>query len=205
LTRAFEEVFGIPDGFAGVPAAGRTDPWVIGEAARRHGLRVDPPALERLRQAYLDYLAVEIEQPGPRKGVLPGVRPLLDALADHDGAWLGLLTGNFEGGARIKLEHFDLWRYFRSGAFGDDAFARNDLFQAALSRVREGGGPAFEPHQVVIIGDTPLDIDVARAGGGYSVAVATGSYDVAALRAAGADVALPDLTDLSAVLGALRL
>lgn len=205
LTQAFEELFGISDGFGGVPAAGRTDTWIIAEAARRHGVAVDASTLARLRDSYLNRLTVEIELPGPRKGILPGVRPLLDALHVRSDAWLGLLTGNFEGGARIKLEHFDLWRYFRSGAYGDDATIRNELFAAALTRVREAGGPEFDPKDVVVIGDTPLDIEVARAGGGRSIGVATGSYDVHALRDSGADVVLSNLENLPAVMAALGL
>ena len=203
LTHAFEGCFGIRDGFAGVPAAGRTDPWVIAEAARRHGVTVDSPTVSRLRDTYLERLTYEIQQPGPRKGILPGVHPLLEALSARADIWLGLLTGNFEGGARLKLEYFDLWRYFRTGAFGDDALTRNELFDAALARVRAVGGPSFDPAQVIVIGDTPLDVEVAQAGGGRSVAVATGSYDMATLRDAGADVVLPDLEDLDAALTAL--
>ena len=203
LTHAFEGLFGIADGFAGVPAAGRTDRWVIAEAARLQGVTVDADTLTRLRDAYLDRLTHEIHRPGPRKGILPGVRPLLETLSGRSDVWLGLLTGNFEGGARIKLEYFDLWRYFRTGAFGDDVLTRNELFDAALARVRAAGGPAFDPTDVFVIGDTPLDVEVAQAGGGRSVAVATGSYDVEALRETGADVVLSDLEDLDAALNAL--
>jgi phosphoglycolate phosphatase-like HAD superfamily hydrolase len=203
LTHAFEQLLGVPDGFAGVSAAGRTDPWIIAEAARHRGVVIDPNTFLQLRDAYLERLPREMHVPAPRKGVLPGVRPLLDTLSGREDVWLGLLTGNFEGGARIKLEYFDLWRYFRTGAFGDDVLARNDLFDAALARVRESGGPAFEPADVIVIGDTPLDVEVARVGGGRSVGVATGSYDVEALRDSGADVVLRDLEDLEAALTAL--
>jgi len=116
-----------------------------------------------------------------------------------------LLTGNLEHGARVKLEYFDLWRYFRCGAFGDDAVERNGLFADALARVKKIGGPVFAAADVVIVGDTPLDIAVARAGGARSVGVATGSYDVAALQAAGADAVLVDFSDLAATLAAMGL
>ena len=67
---------------------------------------------------------------------MPGVRELLDALAARDDVYLALLTGNYESGARLKLEYFDLWRYFRCGAFGDDAPDRNGLLPKALARGR---------------------------------------------------------------------
>ena len=70
---------------------------------------------------------------------MPGIRELLDALEPRDDMALGLLTGNFEEGARIKLQHFDLWKYFRCGAFGDDASDRNHLVPVAMQRARDCG------------------------------------------------------------------
>ena len=77
----------------------------------------------------LGYLTRELETPGLRKDIMPGVRELLDALADRDDVYLALLTGNYEAAARVKLEYFDLWRYFACGAFGDEAPDRNGLDQ----------------------------------------------------------------------------
>src|SRR5438552_19082305 len=111
---------------------------------------------------------MELEKPGARKGVLPGVRELLDVLADRDDVYLALLTGNYEEAARLKLEYFDLWRYFPCGAFGDDAPDRNGLLPRAIARVRECGGPEVAPEDVVVIGDTPLDVACAAAGGARS-------------------------------------
>ena len=136
---------------------------------------------------------------------MPGVRPLLDSLTNRSGVYLALLTGNYEDAARLKLEYFDLWRYFRCGAFGDDAPDRNSLMPKALDRIRECGGPDVGPADVVVIGDTPLDVTCAAAAGARSIAVATGSYDVAALRSTGADVVLTDLSDEADVLRALQL
>jgi phosphoglycolate phosphatase-like HAD superfamily hydrolase len=100
----------------------------------------------------------------------------------------------------VKLEHFDLWRYFSCGAFGDDAPDRNGLLPKALARIDACGGPSVAASDVVVIGDTPLDIACAASGGARSIAVATGGYDAASLRAAGADVVFEDLSDLDAVL-----
>jgi phosphoglycolate phosphatase-like HAD superfamily hydrolase len=131
---------------------------------------------------------------------MPGVRELLDALSARDDVYVALLTGNYEEGARIKLEYFDLWRYFHCGAFGDDAPHRNGLVAKALARVTACGGPSFRAANTIVIGDTPLDVACAAFSGARSIAVATGSYSVEELRASGADVVLQDLADTTQVL-----
>jgi len=205
MARAFAEIFGVQNGLASISMAGRTDAWIVAQMAAEHGMPCSDDLLERFHDVYIGHLLQEIHKSGPRKGVLPGVRSVLDALVPHPQAHLGLLTGNFERGAQIKLEYFDLWRYFASGAFGDRAHDRNSLLSAAIERVRASGGPSVQPSDVVIVGDTPLDVAVAVAAGARSLAVATGSYDVNSLRASGADVVMEDLTDVEAVLEGLGL
>jgi phosphoglycolate phosphatase len=200
MSMAFEEIFGIRDAFRAMPLAGRTDAWILRDGAAAHGIPPDSPALARFREVYLRHLAAELDKPGPRKGVMPGVRDLLDALSVRADIYLALLTGNYEEGARLKLEHFDLWRYFRCGAFGDEAPHRNGLVATAVERVAACGGPEFSAAQVVVIGDTPLDVAGALFSGARSIAVATGSHSVEELRATGADVVLKDLSDTQAVL-----
>jgi phosphoglycolate phosphatase len=202
MSLAFEDVFGVRDGLIGVPMAGRTDAWILAQAVAAHDLPCDSEMVLRFRERYLTHLADEVHRPGPRKGVMPGVRPLLDALAARDDAFLALLTGNVEQGARVKLEYFDLWRYFRCGAFGDSALERNGLLATAVARAEACGCPSMRPSEIVVVGDTPLDVAVARAGGVRSVAVATGSYNTVMLAASGADVVLEDFSDLRAALDA---
>jgi phosphoglycolate phosphatase-like HAD superfamily hydrolase len=203
MARAFEDEFGIANGFAQLSFAGRTDAWLLQHAALVHGVEYDSSRLQRVRENYLGYLAYEVQQPGPRKNILPGVASLLETLSARDDVFLALLTGNFEGGARIKLEYFGLWRHFRCGAFGDETSDRNALLKTAVARVASCGQPIPEPSQIVIVGDTPFDIEVARAGGVRSVAVATGTFPAPTLKDAGADVVLDDLSDLAATLAAL--
>ena len=198
-----EEEFGIADGLSDLSFAGRTDAWLLAQAAAARGLACDPVRVRSVREKYLVHLAHEVRQPGPRKRVLPGVVALLDALASNDDVFLALLTGNFEGGARIKLEYFDLWRHFRCGAFGDDTSDRNALLETALARVASCGQPIPDRSHIVVVGDTPFDVGVALAGGVRSVAVATGSFEVSELTGAGADVVLNDFSDLAATLVAL--
>jgi phosphoglycolate phosphatase len=204
LAKAFQEVFAI-DGFQGVSMAGRTDKWILTELVSRHGLASDDTRLPFLRDSYLTHLTQEMHEPAAGKGILPGVSHLLDVLAVRDDVRLALLTGNLAAGARVKLEYFNLWHYFACGAFGDDTPDRNALFTVAMDGVHLLEGIAPRAEDVVVIGDTPFDIQVAIAGGAKSLAVATGGFDTAALRAAGADVVLSDLSDLPAVLDALGL
>lgn len=206
MTRAFEELFAIADAFRGIPMPGRTDSWILSDAAIAHAIPVQSPDLARFPEIYLRHLERELAAPvpaGARNGVMPGVRPLLDALHARDDVFLALLTGNYEAAARVKLEHFDLWRYFACGAFGDAAPDRNRLLPRAIDAVRACGLTAATPAHAVVIGDTPLDVACAAAGGARSIAVATGGHGVDELRAAGADAVFEDLSDLGAVLRAI--
>ena len=124
---------------------------------------------------------------------MPGIRELLDILEGRDDVFLGLLTGNFEAGARIKLEHFDLWRYFRCGAFGDDAADRNELVPFAVERARRCGLPDIAAADIFVVGDTPHDVACARAVGAVPIGVATGGFTSAQLRESGADIVFENL------------
>lgn len=205
MLRAFTDLFGFSDGLGSISMAGRTDAWIVAQMAAAHGISVGEAEVRAFHDTYLRYLGEEILQPGPRKGILPGVRELLDALALRDDVHLALLTGNYRRGAEIKLGYFDLWRYFSTGAFGDDAHDRNGLLWTAIDNVSAAGGPRARPSETLIIGDTPLDVAVAVAGGARSLGVATGSYDVDTLLESGADAAVQDLSDTATVLQMLGL
>jgi phosphoglycolate phosphatase-like HAD superfamily hydrolase len=206
MSLAFEEVFAVANAFQGMPMAGRTDSWILNDAVAAHGIPPDAPAFSRFREAYLRHLSDQLEQPGTgRKGLMPGVRELLDALAPREDVYLALLTGNYEAGARLKLEYFDLWKYFPCGAFGDAAPHRNVLVPKALAQVEACGGLRFSAPDAVVVGDTPLDVGCARHAGARSLAVATGSHSVEELRQAGADDVLSHLGDTDEVLRVLRL
>jgi phosphoglycolate phosphatase len=206
MTLAFEELLGIRDAFRGIPMAGRTDSWILADAAAAHSIPADSDDLARFRDVYLAHLVEQIEEPGAsRKGVMPGVRELLDALSGRPNVYLALLTGNYEAAARIKLEYFDLWRYFRCGVFGDEAPDRNGLLPRALTTVAACGGPSFASAETIVVGDTPLDIACAKFSNARSVGVATGMHSVDELRSAGADVVFADLSDTASVLRALSV
>lgn len=203
LNRAFEEVFGATDAFAGIPVAGRTDTLIVDDALYRAGVAADQPMRRHFFARYCEYLKEEILYPGPKKGLLPGVELLLEQLASHSELVSALLTGNFAAAAQIKLGYFGIWRYFTCGAYGDDAPVREDLLPIALARAREAGIPIVSTTDVVVVGDTPLDVQCAAAAGARSIAVATGSFNEEALWQAGADVVLSDLSDSSLFLAAI--
>ena len=224
---AFHEVFGIRGAFEHIPMPGRTDGAILKDAFTRAipqsqiladailaaGVHPVDGEIARYKASYFARFAEEIHKPVPVdpersakhrfKGVLPGVREVLDALDGRPDVFLGLLTGNYEQGARIKLEYFGLWRHFRCGAYGDDSLDRHALVPVAVERSRRAGCPEVDPRDVVIIGDTPLDVACARDAGVSCLAVATGGYSVDALRAAGADTVFESLSDTDAVVRAL--
>lgn len=205
MTLAFRDLLAIEDGFAGVPMPGRTDQIILRDALERAGRGADSALAREFHDRYIEHLAREIHTPAPGKfkGVLPGIREVLDLLSRREDVMLGLLTGNYRAAARIKLDHFDLSRYFRCGAFGDDAADRNALVPIAVSRAIECGLGELPAGRVVVIGDTPHDIACARAAGARAVAVATGGVDADTLRQAGPDVVFPDLSDTGSVLAAI--
>ncbi len=201
MNRACEDLVQGADAMAGVTFAGRTDWSILGDILRNHGHTLDEILLDELRRRYVAHLDEEIRLPGRGvKDVMPGIRELLDALQCRDDVHLGLLTGNFIEGARIKLEYFDLWKYFPWGAFGGDAANRNDLVPIALARAREHGIDGIDRENVIVVGDTPNDIECALVAGATPVAVATGSYSTIQLRAAGAEIVFEDFRETAAFL-----
>ena len=204
MNLAFTDVFGVDRGFDGIPMPGRTDRRILEDAIVRAGIVAKDGELGRFRDRYFKRLLEAIHEPGPRKGIMPGVCDLLDTLAARDDVFLALLTGNYEEAARIKLEHFDLWRYFRCGGYGDEVIDRRDLFPLVVSRARAAGAPDVIASDVLVVGDTVLDVACAVAAGARSVAVATGSDDVETLRKSGADVVFEDLHDTGAFLKLLE-
>jgi len=125
--------------------------------------------------------------------LLPGVGELLEALAARDDVALGLLTGNWERGARIKLSRHDLNRYFAFGSFGDGRLDREELPPVAWERAHATIGRRFAPHETLIVGDALPDISCAHAHGVRCLAVASGWTAAERLAAAGADWVLADL------------
>src|SRR4029078_9548990 len=183
MNRAFSQTCGLTDALKRVEVAGRTDRLIMTDALALSGRPLDDDLLAQFRELYCTFLREELVAAPTHeysdagvKGMLPGVRTLLDLLQDRDDIDLALLTGNFRSSAEIKLAHYDLWRYFPWGAFADDALERPDLLPVALTRYHSHTARAIDPADVIIVGDTPHDVTCARAGGAKVVAVATGVF-----------------------------
>jgi phosphoglycolate phosphatase len=201
MNDAFERLHGRHDALRGVPVSGRTDRAILTEVFGRWNEELTDAVVAPLRDLYFEGLERELKvATGPGVGVLPGVYEALDTLERDPSFALGLLTGNFERGAEIKLAHFDLWRRFRFGAFGDEHVDRRALVPVAVERARACGIAAAH---VVVIGDTPLDVDCAHAHGARAVAVATGDYSLDELAATGAEIVVDTLEALHPIAGRL--
>jgi len=197
---AMVETFGTTGDVANTSFAGKTDPQIARELLRGEGFEPDEiqEGLERLWSRYLAHLEERLADL-PME-VLPGVPDLLDALEPHVDVGVGLLTGNIEGGARLKLGSARLWGRFRMGSYGSDHEERDELPAIALRRAHEHWGFALSAAAAVVVGDTPRDVACGRSGGARTLAVATGSYGTTHLEATGADRVLADLTATADVL-----
>ncbi|MFN0051877.1 MAG: HAD family hydrolase [Planctomycetales bacterium] len=177
---------------------GRTDRGITRDLFQHHGIDDRPEHWERFRAEYLRHLPVCLTaRPG---AVLPGIMPLLQQLQARQDIMLGLLTGNTQAGAAIKLRHYGLDRFFEFGGFGDEHHDRNDVAREALQIVQQRlGGPA-DLDRVWVIGDTPGDVRCGRAIGARVLAVATGDSSADELVASSPDHLAQDLADLEGVL-----
>ena len=203
MSRAFGRLHGRPDALDGVPVSGRTDRAIVTDGFHRIGLTPDDGRIRELRDVYVNELPDELERVvGQAPGVLPGVTEAIAAFEAERGVAIGLLTGNFEVIAALKLNHYRLSRPFTFGAFGDDHLDRRDLLPMALARAERADIHARDA-RVVVIGDTPLDVDCAHAHGAMAVAVATGHYSCDELKGAGADLVVDALdADVAAEIAA---
>ncbi len=201
MARAFHPLYGVEDAFQAVEGSGRTDWNILKRGLELHDLLDGTPIEELLPNfidVYLEHLPATLRDT-PGGHIKPGVPELLDALASHVDVRLGLATGNFKRACLLKLAFFKLDAHLHDGGFGEDAEDRGEMVAKAIERVTNESTPS----QVWVIGDTPRDVEAARANGARSLAVATGTSSVDDLLAAGADVALEDLSDTEAVLSVL--
>ncbi|VVM06443.1 hypothetical protein MAMC_01093 [Methylacidimicrobium cyclopophantes] len=181
---------------------GRTDSLIVRQIFSRLNIPWSEENVTRYKECYLRHLAEEISRSSG--ATYRGVEPLLSTIQRMPDWCQGLLTGNFEGGAKIKLEHFGLGHFFSFGTFGDQSDCRNELARSALQLVRKRWGEALSPRQLFLIGDTPHDILCAKAIGAYSVAVATGGYSLSELAAFRPTMLLPDLEQFEPVLALVK-
>jgi len=192
--RGFDELYGVDADVAEHTDAGMTDPE-IAAIIFREVIGREGSAEERAKAigCYLKHLPETVaESEGYR--VMPGIEELLDRLIDA-GLLLGLVTGNIEAAAHIKLSRARLNRFFSFGGYGSDSADRTEVTKAALSRAKLVSGGTLDDGSCIAIGDTPRDIKAGHGAGIKVVGVATGSYTVDQLNQAGADWAIPQVSD----------
>ncbi len=166
--------------------AGKTDRAIFNELLPSPSEQL----FEEVKASYLEELDAFLTR--DHIHVLDGVNSAIDYLSKQ-GAWVGLLTGNFVEAARIKLGLAGLGSHFEFGAYGDDASSRDDLPHIAYKELQTFSGWTFHPADLFIIGDTPRDIRCAQLFGAVSVAVATGGYSADELRACSPDAVLDSM------------
>lgn len=202
LNSSFEEMFGKPQAFKEVSLAGKTDPQILREGLTLHALPYSEEIATKFFKTYLSHLRVQI--PRTQGHVKQGIPEALEALRLEERHILGLLTGNIEAGAGLKLTRFGLDSYFEVGAYGSDGEDRNKLLPVAVDKLYQSRSLLVDYRDCVVIGDTPRDIDCARAFGAFAIGVATGPYTAEALTRAGADVVFDDLGNTREFLAVLN-
>jgi phosphoglycolate phosphatase len=192
--RAFDELYGIPADIGKYTDAGMTDPEV-GRLTFVNVLGREPTPEEQatLMAKRLEHLPDAVrESEGYR--LLPGVEKTLERLRDA-GFLLGLTTGGVEAAAHMKLDRGRLNHFFTFGGYGSDSPDRTELTRRAIERAEKILGRRLDRKQVLVVGDTPLDIEAAHAAGATGVGVASGHYNEQQLRDAGADYVLASLEE----------
>ncbi len=197
FARTFREEFGLEGATEGVRFAGRTDSSLVREILERNGLGYSEDKAQRFFDRYVFWLGHLLE--GNGGGVCAGVGGFLQELRGLAGSpRLGLLTGNIRLGAEIKLRRFGLWNEFTMGAFGDDHEDRNQLSRIAQDRGSRLEGRRLRGPEILVVGDTPLDVACGQAIGARTLAVATGGATELELMESRADWVVPDLGAASA-------
>lgn len=201
LNFAFEEMFSVQKAFKAISMAGKTDLQIIREGLEFHNIVYSDGIISEFCDTYIRHLKNNINS---GKGYIkPGIEDAVTALTSRKEFVLGLLTGNIEEGACIKLDAFGLYSFFSVGAFGSDDEDRNNLLPIAVDKLHRQRSINVQFSDCVVIGDTPRDIDCAKPYGAFSIAVATGPYSLNALAGAGPDMVLEDLSNTDGLISAL--
>jgi phosphoglycolate phosphatase len=191
-------LLGAPASSDGVAFSGKTDPQIFREVLLLNGIPHDEAdtILPEALRLYSERMEETLDP--DRVDLLPGLDTIVPTLADRDDVRLGLLTGNLEPMAYLKLDAVGLADHFSFGAFGSDHERRDRLPPIAVGRALDRYGHRFSGRDIVIVGDTEHDITCGREMGVFAVAVCTGRYSREDLAAHGADVVFDDLSDTGA-------
>jgi len=205
IHRVLNKLYGVHEEITrGVVMSGKTDPQILREILEAHKMDPEeiPRAIEKLLDIYLDILEEEILNAGYYI-VHDGVFELMEAISQQSSIYLGLLTGNVERGARLKLEQFGLNKHFPIGAYGSDSANRLDLPAIGRDRGQEYYKVRFEAQELVIVGDAVNDVRCAKHFGAKCIAVNSGKTTRAELVAMNPEYLFPSLGDTQAILDAI--
>ncbi len=204
-TRALQLViknrYGVDDDLHDIEIAGRTDSGIVARILQKYGIEPTSENIAAFLDAYVERLRNLLPEIQGR--VLPGIAEILPRLHSDSNHLLGLLTGNVRRGAKLKLEYYGLWQFFRFGAFADDHHDRNELGLVACARALEHSGRRFEGRRIDVIGDTEHDIACGKAIGARTIAVATGSWSRERLAQAQPDFLFDDLSQVDEAIATL--
>lgn len=194
LTASLEYLLGMDFSRVGVRPSGRTDKFILSECLKEKNIRMTFRIWEEIQKVYPAILRRELRR---RHGYcLPGVEKLLQTVSGRMGTHIGLATGNIRRGAYIKLEHFDISKFFRGGGFGDRYITRAPIVSSAIREMEKKCCTRFE--KVLLVGDTPWDIESGKANGCDTLGVATGTFSVDQLKRSSPTTAVEDLADRTA-------
>ena len=197
FAKVFATEFGKPNGTEKIKFAGRTDVGLVREFFLANNIKPSAENFARFFERYvfwLDHILAD-----SKTEACPGIWELIRELqALPNPPTLGLLTGNIRLGAQIKLTHYGLWEHFRTGGFADDHEDRNQIAKVARERGAKFLRRKLSGDEILVIGDTPRDVECGRAIGAKTLAVATGMYPIEKLRAEKADWTVDTLEQISA-------
>lgn len=204
IQRVLDQLYKIPAHHVNIVMSGKTDPQILNEIFTASEMPADqiPEAIVKVIDLYLDLLEEEILA-SKYYIVHEGVYELIEAIANHPDMYLGLLTGNVERGARMKLEQFGLNKHFHLGAYGSDSANRLELPAVAVKRANEHFKLHFQPDELVIIGDSVNDVYCAHGYGAKCIAVNTGKTSWQDLEATHPKYLLKSLANTQEVMDAI--
>lgn len=197
FAKVCQQEFNVPDATRHLHFAGRTDPSIVRDFFAHFAIPPTPENFTRFFSAYVLWLEKILVTPDGM--VLPGVRELIAGFQSlPHRPTIGLLTGNIKQGAQLKLRHYQLWDLFAMGAFGDDHEDRNQIAVIARARASELLGASLRGEEILVIGDTPRDVECGRAIDARVLAVATGTFSIEELAACKPHRTAPNLANVTA-------
>ena len=200
MNQAFKELFDL-ESLVEIDYQGRADRSIADELMKANNIEHTEENFQRMMEAYYKGLPEYLDKTNGH--VLPGVQQIVETLHQRDDVALGLLTGNTQKGALVKLGHFQLSEFFKFGGFGEDHFHRDQVAEQAIAEARDHVGAEFSIDRCWIIGDTPRDITCTRHVGASVLSVCTGQYSAEDLNPYEPDVLLEDLSDVDSVIQVL--